>query len=120
MLLENKGKKYANCFLCMLRWKIDSETKEKWIPKLRTIYGCTECKKGFHVNCFSAYHHEGALKGDTKALMDIILGSTPEKLLKGMSKICKRVSTADDLTLKSPDELYRKFKKQKESEEYTI
>lgn len=80
MSLENKGKKDANCFLCMLRWKIDSETKEKWIPKLRTIYGCTECKKGFHVNCFSAYHHEGALKGDTKALMDIILGSTPEKL----------------------------------------
>jgi hypothetical protein len=63
LLLENKGKKDKNYFLCMLYWKNDPDTGEKWVLKLGTIYGCCECKKGFHVNCFAAFHHEGAFKG---------------------------------------------------------
>lgn len=118
ILLENKNKLDENCFLCMLRSKIDPDTKERWTPKLRTIYGCCQCKKGFHVNCFSAMHHEGALKGDTKALMDILVNTNPERIRKGMTKICKRVSDISELHLKTPEELFKKFeaKKRKRSE----
>jgi hypothetical protein len=34
--------------------------------KNSTIYGCIICKKGFHVNCFAAYHYAGALVGAQK------------------------------------------------------
>ena len=114
MLLENKEKQDENCFLCMLRWKNDPDTGEKWVPKLRTIYGCCDCKKGFHVNCFAAFHHEGALKGDTRALMDIIMRTSSERIQKGMSKVCKRVSNLSDLKLKSPEELFKKFESKRQ------
>lgn len=113
MLLENKQKLDQNCFLCMLRWKVDPETNEKWTPKLRTIYGCCECKKGFHVNCFTAYHYQGVLKGDTRALMDVIRTTSSEKPMHGMSKRCQKVASISDLRLKTPTELYAKFEKKK-------
>ena len=62
MLVENKGRKDINCHLCLYLKK-----------KRRTIYGCVQCKKGFHVNCFTAYHCTGALPTQTKALMTMVL-----------------------------------------------
>ena len=42
---------------------------------LKTLYSCTECKLGFHVNCFSAYHNfdmmssnESVFEGISKSL----------------------------------------------------
>ena len=63
MLIENKNKKDINCYFCLLRGK-----------KRKTIYGCVKCGKGFHVNCYTAYHCEGALEGDAKALATMIRG----------------------------------------------
>ena len=62
MLVENKGRKDINFHLCLYLKK-----------KRRTIYGCVQCKKGFHVNCFTAYHCTGALPVQTKALMTMVL-----------------------------------------------
>ena len=64
MLVENLNKKDINCHLCLYMKK-----------KKKTIYGCVQCRKGFHVNCFTAYHCTGALKGNTKALMCMVLQS---------------------------------------------
>jgi len=120
MLLENKEKQDVNCFLCMLSWKIDPDTGEKWVPKLLTIYGCCECKKGFHVNCFAAFHHKGALKGDTRALMDIILKTSSEKIQKGMSKVCKQVASLSDLKLKFLEEFFKKFESKRQKLSHTV
>ena len=40
--------------------------------KIKTVYGCTVCKKGFHVNCLTAYHCHSALTGKLKALMEMV------------------------------------------------
>ena len=34
----------------------------------QSIYGCIECKKGFHVNCFTVFHYQHALSGNNKLL----------------------------------------------------
>ena len=41
----------------------------------KTIYGCVACKKAYHVNCYMAYHFQGALEGDTKALADMVIAA---------------------------------------------
>jgi len=71
MLLRNKGTKKNNssaqddpCYLCKLRGFIS-----------KTIYGCPLCKVGFHVECFTAFHYKDALKGNIRALMDMIKSS---------------------------------------------
>jgi len=71
MLLQNKGKKKNNssaqdvpCYLCKLRGFIS-----------KTIYGSPQCKVGFHMGCFTAFHYKDALNGNIKALMDMIKSS---------------------------------------------
>jgi hypothetical protein len=74
--VKNKGWKKNNnkpqdvpCYLCRLRGM-----------QLKTIYGCPQCQVGFHVECFTAYHYQNALRGNVRALMDMI---TTSELLKG-------------------------------------
>ena len=57
ILLENQNKKRARCYLCRLMCDDGVERK--------TMYGCSQCGKAFHVNCFAFYHHVNAL-GDNK------------------------------------------------------
>jgi hypothetical protein len=61
MLIENINKADIHCFFCLLENR-----------KRKTIYGCVKCKKGYHVNCFTAYHCAGALTGDAAVLASMI------------------------------------------------
>jgi hypothetical protein len=45
----------ANCYVC---YQLGKHNKEVCEYKIRT--GCPECKKCFHPNCYTAFHHEGA------------------------------------------------------------
>ena len=53
-LLKSKDDKYHTCFLCR---KVSSK-------RLRTMFSCVECKKGFHVECFSLFHFKHTLPDD--------------------------------------------------------
>ena len=65
----------------------------------KTIYGCVKCGKGFHVNCFTAYHCQGALEGDAKALADMIMNGDPYDLPRGSNKVSKHIGTMKDMKL---------------------
>ena len=67
--------------------------------KEKTIYGCFKCGKGFHVNCYAAYHCQGALEGDTKALADMIINGDPYDLPRGSNKVSKHIGTMEDMKL---------------------
>jgi hypothetical protein len=84
-LIEKLGKKDTLCHFCNLRG----------VPKF-TIYGCVECKKGYHVNCFTAYHCAGALTGEAKILSEMIIQSENDN---GSNHICKVLGTIEDLKL---------------------
>jgi hypothetical protein len=43
--------------------------------ELKTIYSCIQCKKGFHVNCFTAFHYSGVLSRKHSTLLDIVFNS---------------------------------------------
>ena len=61
ILLENQNKKWARCYLC--RIMCDDAVERK------TIYGCSQCEKAFHVNCFAFYHHENALVDSKRPIL---------------------------------------------------
>jgi len=54
--------------------------------ELKTIYSCIQCKKGFHVNCFTAYHYRGVMSNSHKALLDVVFNSD-KKLTMGKPSI---------------------------------
>jgi hypothetical protein len=90
MLISNIGKKATTCFFCGFR-KI----------KKRTFYRCVECKKGYCVDCFTAYHCAGALKGQPKMLAEMIIKSECglDGLPRAHNRACKHVGTIADLVL---------------------
>ena len=54
MLLENDGKRSANC---------EDTTKRT------SLYGCAQCMQAFHVNCFTLYHFRDALNSHRPVLV---------------------------------------------------
>src|SRR5687767_6064137 len=73
MLVPNKKRQSGRiadikCYLCLV-------VKSK---RRKTTYSCTGCMKGFHVNCFSAFHFQNALQGNSKNLVNIMFKSTKE------------------------------------------
>ena len=86
VLIENKDKKDIHSYFCLLR-----------NIKKKTIYGCVKCSKGFHVTCYTAYHCQGALEGDAKALADMIINGYPYDLLRGPNKASKHIRTMKDM-----------------------
>jgi hypothetical protein len=71
MLVENlprkknqSGPQDIDCFLC-----------RKMGKELKTIYSCIQCKKGFHVNCFTAFHYRGMLSRKHSTLLDVVFNS---------------------------------------------
>lgn len=86
MLIENLEKKDIQCHFCYLRGKSS-----------RSIYGCVACKKGFHVNCFTAFHCQGALAGNSRALVDTIVSTNSNN--SRANKQSKCVGTIEDLRL---------------------
>ena len=64
ILLPNKmvnNNNSISCHLCNMLKK-----------KRQSVFGCLQCGKGFHVECFAAYHHRHALTGRTETLHTII------------------------------------------------
>ena len=64
----------------------------------KAIYGCTMCKKVFHVNCYTAVHCQGALKGDTKTIMQMMMVDET-KAPRGKLKGSKFIEEVEDLKL---------------------
>jgi hypothetical protein len=54
--------------------------------ELKISYSCVQCKKGFHVNCFMAFHYRGALSTSRKALLDVIFKLSCKPTLGNPSK----------------------------------
>jgi hypothetical protein len=88
MIVENLLRKTRNqlqdidCYLCC---KIGKE--------LKTMYSCIHCRKGFHVNCFMAYHYHGILSQSHKALLDVDFNSD-KKPTVGKPRIYSPISTS--------------------------
>ena len=60
VLLPNKsvnGNRQLRCYVCELLDK----------PRYKTTTSCVQCGKGFHMECFAAYHHANALDESNKA-----------------------------------------------------
>lgn len=87
MLTTNIGKTGIHCHLCLMRNE-----------KFKTIYGCIKCKRGFHVNCYSAYHFQGAMRGDAKAIV-LMVKQSEKRLVKGLTKKSKFVGDASNIRL---------------------
>lgn len=87
MLIENLNKADINCHMCLIRGQ-----------KKKTIYGCTICGKGFHVNCFTAFHYENELEGHQKKMTQQLLSST-ELTPRGHKKRSKHVGGIESIIL---------------------
>ena len=62
-LIMNKKNKQLQCFLC--RILIGPNRKDengKPMAILRRYYGCSKSGKGFHINCYIAFHFHNAMK----------------------------------------------------------
>ena len=55
--------------------------------------------KGFHVDCFTAYHFQDALKGNAKALVDMITRGCDKENNARVKKRCKMIGSLDLLNL---------------------
>jgi hypothetical protein len=49
-----------HCFLCLAYG----------LPK-KTIYSCVQCRKGFHITCFAAFHHPELVEEEFRNSFDI-------------------------------------------------
>jgi hypothetical protein len=80
MLLENLPKKKTNkpadidCYLC------------KQMGKKLRILSCSACRRGLHVNCFTAYHNRWALNSCHNALLAVVLKTEKHLTLGHNSK----------------------------------
>lgn len=90
MLLENLPRKKnpikpqdVECYLCRQRGH-----------ELKTIYSCLICKKGFHVNCFAAFHFRGGLSNSHQTLLEIAFRSEKRPKITHGSSYCS-TSLAD-------------------------
>ncbi len=57
---------------------------------------CIQCRKGFHVNCFMAFHCRGALSSSRQAVLDVVLTS---KKTPTVGKPSKFVPTSIDILI---------------------
>jgi hypothetical protein len=87
MLIEIINQADINCYFCMFCG-----------IKKKTIYGCIKCQKGFHVNCYTAYHCQGALQGDAKVLSAMLM-SCDKNLPRASNKKSKHVGDTSSLKL---------------------
>ena len=63
ILLENVGKADILCYHCNIIY----DSKQRF-----TIYGCVQCRRGFHIDCFSMYHFQSALNEHKPVLQKLI------------------------------------------------
>jgi hypothetical protein len=98
-----------DCFLCRKTGK-----------ELRMSYSCIKCMKGFHVNCFAAFHCRGALSNSKKALLDVIFESCRKPTLGNPSKFAptsiQHLSLPSEKELECPRALIRTAANKEENE----
>ncbi len=74
----------------------------------KSIYGCAEHGKGFHVNCFTAFHGQEALSSKKE-----VLGKLVAAVVKDKPQFCdcvsKNISSIENITLYCED-IIRKIK----------
>ena len=58
------GTNQIACFLCSM---VHNDGKRRC-----SKYGCINCGKGFHVNCFAAYHYRNILNGRAETIRTLI------------------------------------------------
>ena len=85
-LLKNKDDKDIGCFFC----------RQLGFRK-RTRYSCVGCNKGFCVNCFTAYHYEGALTKHPEVLSDFVdsMETTKPEGKRNQTKACRTLDEID-------------------------
>ena len=89
MLLENQGKKSAICYLCSL---MVDDGKER-----TSIFGCSECKRGFHVNCFALYHFEHALAQSNRPILQKLIRENDGESTRKKRRN-RKITTASNLS----------------------
>ena len=77
------------CYLCNIL-----HNKQK-----KTIYGCTGCNKGFHVECFTAFHFRYALDGQTQALVEMAVNTELRQPSSRSLKPCNNIGSISDIDL---------------------
>lgn len=90
MLLENQQGKFVECILCSTM-KIE--------PKKETKYACTQCKKGYHVNCFAAMHYPGAMKREKPVIERLIRTFDEAHHPRKRNRTSKFISTINSMRL---------------------
>ena len=84
------------CFLCRLLLK--NYEVQGTLPK--SMYGCIKCGKGFHVNCFTAFHFTKGLQGNTTLVNDVIRGITlAQENEKFRDKVSKYINKIEKMEL---------------------
>ena len=97
ILLPNKNINRSDrvtCCLCTLLYGKENPRTAR--------YGCVTCGKGFHVECFAAYHHKDKLTGKTKHLKHVIEtleDSSKSKDLFSRKRKSDKISTMEDMKL---------------------
>ncbi len=80
-----KGKSAdAHCSLCLLLDK-----------KLKTRFGCVQCRKAFHPQCYTACHFKLALSHNQCMMIDLAIRGVEK--VKGDNKQCKYVGNLLDM-----------------------
>ncbi|POM81448.1 LOW QUALITY PROTEIN: Hypothetical protein PHPALM_576 [Phytophthora palmivora] len=82
------------CYLCSLRG-ISKKSK----------YGCSKCERGFHVECFSAFHYQDVFKPRSPALRDaleaVCRATIDDPVPFTRNRLNRSITSVDDLTLSS-------------------
>jgi hypothetical protein len=65
--------------------------------KHKMRFGCIQCKKAFHPQCFTAFHFRNALTHNKCMLIDLAIKGVENA--KGINKKCKHVSNLRDMEL---------------------
>ena len=89
--LKNKSGRSSDlaCFLC---YRINQKAK-------KTIYGCIQCRKAFHVECFTAFHFRHQMTGQTKTIMDLLERNDARKMDPTNWKACTKVGNLESITI---------------------
>lgn len=90
LLLETNGRKSVHCLLCSL---LPVQGRGRY-----TMYSCTKCERGFHVNCFTFFHNAENLRNYRPAVHNAILRAKAQLSSRNhrnrTNKVTSNLSTA--------------------------
>jgi hypothetical protein len=74
----------AHCYLCLLFRK-----------KLKTRFGCVQCKKAFHSQCFTAFHFQHALTHNKRVMIERAINGVDN--IRGGNKKCNHMGNLREM-----------------------